>query len=259
MKKILFLGYNKKNTKLIDEIKFFNKKILINQTNQKVNLTTLRNYNTIISFGYRHLIDSNTIKKYRNPIINLHIGYLPYNKGAHPNFWSFVENTPAGISIHEINSGIDTGNLIYQKLIDFELYKNRKILTFEKTYKILINEIENLFLNNINNLINNDFDTYQQIGKGTYHNRKDLPKLLKSWKQNIYSTVLKYNSLTKSELLEKLDILDEIESTRRSNNINWMNIVRNSLIKSPKNTLTILKRINFDDNKISELFKKIVK
>ena len=25
-------------------------------------------------------------------MINLHISYLPYNRGAHPNFWSWVKN-----------------------------------------------------------------------------------------------------------------------------------------------------------------------
>jgi len=40
---------------------------------------------------------------------------LPYNKGSHPNFWSFIENSPKGVSIHEIDEGIDTGKLIASK------------------------------------------------------------------------------------------------------------------------------------------------
>ena len=60
-------------------------------------------------------------------------------------------------------------------------------------------------------------------------------------------------------MIEKLQILNEIEATRKNNNINWMNIVRTALKNSPKNTLDILKDINHDDKKISTLFKKIVK
>ena len=76
-----------------------------------------------------------------NDILNLHISYLPFNKGAHPNFWSFAENTPSGVTIHKINKKIDSGNIIYQKILDFELNKNKKKLTFKDTYSVLISEI----------------------------------------------------------------------------------------------------------------------
>jgi methionyl-tRNA formyltransferase len=46
------------------------------------------------------------------------LSYLPFNRGAHPNFWSFIEKTQAGVSIHKINKGIDTGNIILRKKIN---------------------------------------------------------------------------------------------------------------------------------------------
>ena len=144
MKKILFLGYSQKETKIIDKLKD-NKNYQIFNTKNKIKLKNLENIDLVISYGYRHIINEQIIKKRKN-IINLHISYLPYNKGAHPNFWSFAENTPSGVTINKIDKGIDTGNIIYQKLVDFELYKNRKKLTFKKTYSVLISEIENLFI-----------------------------------------------------------------------------------------------------------------
>jgi folate-dependent phosphoribosylglycinamide formyltransferase PurN len=259
MKKILFLGYGKKSTKLIDEIRFYNKNFYLKQTAKKIGLKDLKKFDSIISFGYRYIINKEIIKKLNVPIINLHIGYLPFNRGAHPNFWAFAENTPSGVSIHKIDSGIDTGKIINQKIVDFELLNNKKYLTFANTYKKLLSEIENLFLLNINKLINYNFVSYKQIGKGSFHEEKDLPKLLKGWNQNIYKTVVKYNNLKEKEINEKLLILNQIENTRKSNNLNWMNIVRTSLKSSPKNTLNLLKKINFDDNKISHLFKSITK
>jgi len=125
------------------------------------------------------------------PIINLHIAYLPYNRGAHPNFWSFIENTPAGITIHKIDKGIDTGHIIFNKLIDFNIIKN-KDLTFFQTYQTLINEIEKLFKENIKQILNKDYEEHPQIGKGSYHNSKDLPPILKSWNQKIYDTIMEY-------------------------------------------------------------------
>ena len=54
------------------------------------------------------------------PIVNLHISYLPWNRGAHPNFWSFFDATPTGVSIHLIDKGIDTGPIIVQKKVKLD-------------------------------------------------------------------------------------------------------------------------------------------
>ena len=195
MKKILFIGYNNKLTKLISKIQLHKKNWSLEQTDKKIDLEVAKKFDSIISFGYRHKITQDIIDNLKYPIINLHISFLPFNKGAHPNFWSFAENTPSGISIHELDHGLDTGKIIYQKQIDFELLKNKETLTFSKTYKILKNELENLFLSNIEDLINQNFNSNEQVGKGSYHDKNDLPIVLKNWDQNIYQTILKYKKL----------------------------------------------------------------
>ena len=176
MKKILFLGYSQKETKIIDKLKE-NKNYQIFNTKNKIKLKNLDDINLIISFGYSHVISEDILKKKKN-IINLHISYLPYNRGAHPNFWSFAENTPSGVSVHKIDNKIDTGNIIYQKLLDFELNKNRRKLTFKKTYLTLISEIENLFIANSKYIVNNEYDEFEQIGNGSYHEANELPVIL---------------------------------------------------------------------------------
>tara|TARA_B100000029_G_C17262976_1_gene846984 strand:+ start:8 stop:793 length:786 start_codon:yes stop_codon:yes gene_type:complete len=258
-KKCLFLGYNSKKTILIKKIESLGQGWSVTQTNRPVSSINLKKFHSIISFGYRHIISSETIKKCKIPIINLHIGYLPYNRGSYPNFWSFVENTPTGITIHEIDQGMDTGPIIYQKIIDFELFKNRKKLTFAKTYKILINEIEKLFIKNIKDIMNRNYLTYKQVGKGSYHSKSQLPKNLKNWNQNIYKVVLNYNSHSKNKLKNKINLIDAIENTRKRNNVNWMNMMKIAIESSPDKTDKVLKNINFDDNKISKLFKKLTK
>ena len=255
MKKILFLGYSQRETKIIEKLKE-NKNYKIFNTKNKIQLKNLDEIDLVIVFGYRHIINQDIIKK-RKKIVNLHISYLPYNKGAHPNFWSFAENTPSGVSIHKIDKGIDTGNIIYQKLLDFELNKNRKKLTFRKTYSTLISEIENLFIMNAKNILNNEYDEFEQIGNGTFHASNELPNILKSWDQNIFKTILKYQKGKKDNIDKKLKLLDEIEKTRKKNNVNWMNILRQSIKSSPSKTLEILNSINIDDDRISKLFKKL--
>ena len=44
--------------------------------------------------------------KDKNQIINCHGAYLPHNRGAHPNVWSFIDNTPKGGTIQYINENV---------------------------------------------------------------------------------------------------------------------------------------------------------
>ncbi|MDC3144461.1 formyltransferase family protein [Pelagibacteraceae bacterium] len=258
MKKILFLGYSEKRTSLINSLKNLDN-ISLERTSRKINKEYSKRFDFIISFGYRHKISKDIIQNVKRPIVNLHMGYLPFNKGAHPNFWSFIDNTTSGVTIHEIDSNIDTGNIIFQRQCDFNLTNNIKKLTFRNTYDHLFNEIEKLFDENINNIVNYNYKTYKQYGKGSFHKRDELPQILKQWDQNIYKTILRYNKQYKKYVKNKLDIINEIENTRKSNNVNWMNIIRTSFKNSPNETLKILKSINEDDNKISKLFSELNK
>ena len=110
--KCLFLGYTKKETKLIKLLE--NKGCEVKNLSRKIKIHDTKGFHLFISFGYRHIITEKIIKKIKGPLINLHLSYLPYNRGAHPNFWSFVDNAPSGVSIVEIDKGIDTGSIIYQ-------------------------------------------------------------------------------------------------------------------------------------------------
>ena len=136
-------------------------------------------FDWIISYGYRHIISGYIIKKVKNPIINLHISYLPYNRGAHPNYWSFKDNTPKGITIHFIDTGIDTGPILIQKKIDFD-----KEDTLKKTYLRLKTELEELFYKSFDKIISKRMIAYPQKGEGSFHYKKDLPKTIK-WNLNI--------------------------------------------------------------------------
>ena len=115
-KKILFLGYNQSQTKLIDALVANN--CIVDHTEEKIEAT--KGYDCVVSYGYRHILKQNVIDGFDCPIFNLHISYLPYNRGAHPNFWSFYDNTPSGVTIHLIDSGVDTGQIVKQKYVNFQ-------------------------------------------------------------------------------------------------------------------------------------------
>ena len=54
-----------------------------------------------------------------------------------------------------------------------------------------------------------------------------------------------------------LKIISKIEKIRSKNNVNWMNLLRLSFKLDPKNSVKIMKKINYDDKKISNLLNKL--
>ncbi len=54
-----------------------------------------------------------------------------------------------------------------------------------------------------------------------------------------------------------LKIIKQIEKIRSKNNVNWMNILRLAFKLDPINAKKIMKKINYDDKKISNLLNKL--
>tara|TARA_Y100001970_G_C14181495_1_gene830078 strand:- start:1594 stop:1791 length:198 start_codon:yes stop_codon:yes gene_type:complete len=63
--------------------------------------------------------------------------------------------------------------------------------------------------------------------------------------------------MSNENIKNDLKIIDEIESIRSRNNVNWMDLLRIGIKHAPKETKKIIRKINSDDNKISELFAKL--
>jgi methionyl-tRNA formyltransferase len=94
----------------------------------------------IVSYGYRHIIKEPILSKYRGRIINIHIGYLPWNRGADPNFWSWYDDTPKGVTIHQMDEGIDTGPILARRAMRFN-----HLSTLATSYAKLQERAEELF------------------------------------------------------------------------------------------------------------------
>lgn len=187
MLKILYLG--ERNRRIIN---YLSKYSNITVKTDPLNLNIINeDFDWIISYGYRHIISENIIKFYKKRIINLHISYLPWNRGAHPNFWSFIDDTPKGVTIHEIDFGIDTGPILCQK----EIFFNDENETLATTYEKLSLEIETLFIENWPKIMQNKItpkkNNYKQFG--SYHRSSDIEKyfesLSKKWNSEIKEVV----------------------------------------------------------------------
>jgi hypothetical protein len=73
----------------------------------------------VVSHGYRRILRADVLDVLPDRVINLHISLLPYNRGADPTLWSVLEDTPAGVTIHYIDPGVDTGDVIAQRELAF--------------------------------------------------------------------------------------------------------------------------------------------
>lgn len=53
----------------------------------------------------------------KNGFVNTHPSLLPYNRGKHYSFWAIVEECPFGVSLHKVDQGIDSGDIVSQSSI----------------------------------------------------------------------------------------------------------------------------------------------
>ncbi len=60
-----------------------------------------------------------------------------------------------------------------------------------------------------------------------------------------------------SQHAKDMALIDEIESVRSRNNVNWMDLLRIAMTHAPVETKTVLARINADDGRIAELLRKL--
>lgn len=185
--KVLLLSPYSEN--LINTLKNSNDSWITCTDSIHLDFLILNRIDFIISYGYRKIIKPDIIKFMGESIINLHISFLPFNRGSHPNLWSHIENTQCGISIHIIDEGIDTGKILLRKKIHFNLKKH----SFSSSYEILKKEIESLFENNWKDIRANKILGFFPKEKGTYHERNEglemISKLDKKWDTNISKAI----------------------------------------------------------------------
>ncbi len=127
-----------------------------------------------LSYRYKKIIRKDVIDYFAGKLINMHISFLPWNRGMDPNLWSYIENTPRGVTIHRVDAGIDTGDILLQKEVFIDLEAD----TLRTSYDKLSYAVEKLFLDNAEELLANTIPAVRQSSAGSFHFAKDkLPYL----------------------------------------------------------------------------------
>ncbi len=200
--KLLYLTNNENAMELYYWLKKLEDKVSIYSEPIDLNFVKEINPEMIISYNYNYLIKDDIIEYMKGKIINLHISLLPWNRGFSPNIWSFIDNTPKGVTIHYIDKRLDTGDIIVQKELQFDLKKE----TFATTYNCLNEEIQKLFQENWDSIKGNKIKPIKQKEIGSYHNKKQLEELQSqipfSWDDNIESFLKKYTEYRERKTYE---------------------------------------------------------
>lgn len=162
--------------KIISVFDFPNDKIFYgNSLDDPKTLGAIRNLQPDIAlsiyFGY--IFKKPFLDLFSYGCINLHPAYLPFNRGAYPNVWSIIDGTPSGVTLHYVNEGIDSGDIISQKQIDVKItdtgdslyhrLESASVDLFKETWpKIRMGQIHR---------------TTQKSNEGTFHKVNDVDKI----------------------------------------------------------------------------------
>lgn len=116
-------------------------------------------------------------------ILNYHPSFLPYNRGKHYNFWTLVEDTPFGVTIHFIDENIDSGDIVFQKRIQ-KSWEDTGQLLYQKAQTGMIE----LFMESYPKLISSNFKRIPQDATiGSFHYAKELDPASEIVLNNLYS------------------------------------------------------------------------
>lgn len=210
----------------------------------------------IISYNYKYIIGKEIIELIEGRIINLHISLLPWNRGADPNIWSILENTPKGFTMHLIDKGIDTGDIIYQD----KLYIiDESVATLKSIYEDLHNRIQNLFKKNWQDIKDFNFIPIPQTGEGSYHSIKDLDDVLNREDINWDVSIKDFKQSYKNLKNDSNNIIDKIQAVRKDNNKLWMDILKLAFKHIPKQAKETFSEIQKNDEKINKLSGELCK
>jgi len=61
---------------------------------------------------FAHILKPNVLALFPRGVLNVHPGYLPFNRGRNAQIWAIVEHTPVGATLHYMDEGVDTGAIV---------------------------------------------------------------------------------------------------------------------------------------------------
>ena len=106
----------KLNNNSIDKSKIFN----VSSINCLETIRILKKYNPeVVVINGTRIISEKVLNCISAKFINTHAGITPLYRGLHGGYWALINNDlkNCGVTVHLVDSGIDTGNILEQEAI----------------------------------------------------------------------------------------------------------------------------------------------
>lgn len=68
----------------------------------------------LLSIFYDKILRPPVLALPRVAAVNLHFGLLPFNRGSFPIPWAIIDGNAAGVTLHHMDPGVDTGDIVAQ-------------------------------------------------------------------------------------------------------------------------------------------------
>lgn len=120
---------------------------------KSINLIKEKAPDLIIINGTR-ILSKEFVNAFQGKIMNIHAGITPAYRGVHGAYWALINNDieNCGTTVHFVDAGIDTGNILAQGKIEVEQEDNfatYPYLQFVKGINLLMYSIQKFFLGDL--------------------------------------------------------------------------------------------------------------
>lgn len=111
-----------------------------------------------------HILKSEVLSAPKLATINKHAALLPSHRGLLPYFWAKLNESPQGVSFHEVEVGIDTGSVLVQECI--EHIENESMIKF---YSHVFNQYPKMLLDALDKCANKQhIDNLEKLNPSSY-------------------------------------------------------------------------------------------
>ena len=168
---VLYLGNG--DPQIINILSRYGDRVLVTDQRISRKCQEVTHSDFLVSYGYRFILKEEVLTRFQERAINIHISLLPWNRGADANLWSFLEDTPKGVTIHHLDSGIDTGKIFVQESISFDRNETLRS-SYEKLSEIAVKLLDSCW----KSMRSGAVSSFSQVEGGSFHRLSDkLPYL----------------------------------------------------------------------------------
>jgi methionyl-tRNA formyltransferase len=72
----------------------------------------------VVGIHFPYMVPEPVLRIPRLGVLNLHPAYLPWGRGWHTPSWALLQGTPIGATLHVMDTGVDSGDVLHQRALE---------------------------------------------------------------------------------------------------------------------------------------------